>query len=740
MLAPIDAGSTAVPAAHNLDFEQGREGEMPLGWSAPGAAVGGFIAATTREAPRSGQSCLEIRRDTGGSRPLCYVRQVLDAAPYRGHRVRLSGWLRFAPSDSEDIPSSARIWMTVMGKHPMYEDLGAHPVRSSKWTLATLVCEVASDADSLAFGAMLDGYGRTWADDLQIIPLGPNGEGNEPPRSLGERGTQNLVAFGRLLGYVRHFHPSDEAAATDWNEFAIAGVDEVEDARTPVELMNRLERLFRPIAPTLRLGTKALPPVRLSAPGAGGIPTQIVGWRHRGWPDTYSQIYSERRVSAPAGAPGDSLLPVGSEVNTALGGGVWCAMPMTLYVGVNGTVPRAAGTAPAIRRVDGWIPSGNDRATRLADVILFWNAMQHFFPYFDVTDTDWPSQLPIALRAAATDSSIEAFERTLRRLSEPLHDGHVFVQSPYFRYETLSWPFAWSFVEDRLVVVHADSMLAKGVHGGDEVVAIQGRPVSKCVLDAEALESGATPQRIRIRTARALLSSSDTDTLTLELRTPTGSMRQARVTRHQMVSLTPMRPDSVQEVAPGVMYLDMNRITDADFLAAIPKINQGKGVIFDLRGYPYRVWTTVLAHLTDSTLTSAKFGVPVILQPDHRDMNFAWTDWSVAPEGPRIKARAAFLMDGNAISASETLLGIVEHYRLADLVGESSAGTTGNVTFVRLPGRYSITFTGMKVLKQDGSRHHGIGILPTVPVSPTIVGLAAGRDEQLERAIEVVRR
>jgi C-terminal processing protease CtpA/Prc len=46
----------------------------------------------------------------------------------------------------------------------------------------------------------------------------------------------------------------------------------------------------------------------------------------------------------------------------------------------------------------------------------------------------------------------------------------------------------------------------------------------------------------------------------------------------------------------------------------------------------------------------------------------------------------------------------------------------------------------MRVLKHDGSRHQGIGILPTVPVSPTIEGITAGRDEQLEKAIEVVSR
>ena len=44
----------------------------------------------------------------------------------------------------------------------------------------------------------------------------------------------------------------------------------------------------------------------------------------------------------------------------------------------------------------------------------------------------------------------------------------------------------------------------------------------------------------------------------------------------------------------------------------------------------------------------------------------------------------------------------------------------------------------MRVLNHDGSRLHGVGVLPTVPALRTIRGIAAGRDEVLEKAIGVV--
>jgi C-terminal processing protease CtpA/Prc len=84
-------------------------------------------------------------------------------------------------------------------------------------------------------------------------------------------------------------------------------------------------------------------------------------------------------------------------------------------------------------------------------------------------------------------------------------------------------------------------------------------------------------------------------------------------------------------------------------------------------------------------------------------------------------------------------MGIVENYRLGDIVGEPTAGTNGNVNPFRLPGGYSVSWTGMKVLKHDRSQHHGIGILPTVPAPRTRKEVAAGRDETLDRAVEILK-
>jgi C-terminal processing protease CtpA/Prc len=84
-------------------------------------------------------------------------------------------------------------------------------------------------------------------------------------------------------------------------------------------------------------------------------------------------------------------------------------------------------------------------------------------------------------------------------------------------------------------------------------------------------------------------------------------------------------------------------------------------------------------------------------------------------------------------------MGIVEYYKLADMVGTTTAGCNGNANYIDLPGGFQVMWTGMKVLKHDGSQHHLIGIKPTYPVEKTIEAVKEGRDEYLEKAIEVIK-
>ena len=167
---------------------------------------------------------------------------------------------------------------------------------------------------------------------------------------------------------------------------------------------------------------------------------------------------------------------------------------------------------------------------------------------------------------------------------------------------------------------------------------------------------------------------------------------------------------------------------------------KAKGVVFDLRGYPNNNHE-VISHLLTSKDTNNWMHIPQIVYPD-RERIAGWTNygWHMEPKEPKIAGKTVFLTDGTAISYAESFMGYIEGYKLAEIVGQPTAGTNGNVNPFDLPGGYSFSWTGMKVVKHDGSQHHLIGIQPTVPLQRTLKAVREGRDEYIEKALQVIQR
>jgi len=558
-------------------------------------------------------------------------------------------------------------------------------------------------------------------------------------RPLTEQGMRNAIAFTRLFGYVRYFHPSDQVATADWDSLAIEGMRRIEPCEGPEQLAKGLEAFFHLIAPTVQVFPTGTQPAMLAGlvPPVGAVGLKLMSWRHYGVGLMgLSGLYSSERVYVDA----SGTTTIGSDpdqiFSADLGAGLSARVPLKLFADATGTLPAAAGGLTFAGHEG---TSGNDRSARLAAVALAWNVFQHFYPYFDVVETDWPHALVAALTTAATDADERAFVDTLRRLVTALHDGHGRVAHSRLIDRSHALPLAWAVVEDKLVITHVIGQAAEaGFKPGDSVVEVDGESIEKILARMPTLISSATPQYVRHILARELRSGPDGSVVRLRVQSQDGKQREAALRRIAGGAGDEPRPTTVAELEPGISYVDLDRATDDDFKAALPQLAQAKTIIFDFRGYPKGF--NFLDYLSDQTMQCAFWQVPITTKPDRLGAaEYHTSRWDVSPKAPRLKGHLIFLIDGRAISAAETAMGIIEAYRLADIVGEPTAGTNGNVNPFTVPGGYVLTWTGMRVLKHDGSRHHGVGILPTHPVSRTIKGITERRDEFLEKALELAR-
>jgi uncharacterized protein (TIGR03437 family) len=369
-------------------------------------------------------------------------------------------------------------------------------------------------------------------------------------------------------------------------------------------------------------------------------------------------------------------------------------------------------------------------------VIVAWNVAQHFWPYFDVMQNDWPGALAAALKSAATDSGADNYLKTLKRLWAALQDGHGFVSGPTYPAKV---PVVWDWVENQLVVTAVLAADAQGVSKGDRVLQIDGVPAEDVLAQQQALISGATPQHILSRAliAASLCSIANQMQLTLEPYAKPGSSRTVQFACSS--SFYWAEPAlSTQELEPGIEYLNLVTLTADAWAAVLPSLASAKGIVFDMRGG--LLDSNYLQYLSLANVIGPQMWVPTPSRPDQPALTFQQlASWNMPPLQPYLPARRVFLTCGANISFAETVMDMVEANRLAEIVGGPTAGSDGNINYVYLPGGYSLGFTGMKMLKNDGSQFHGVGIHPTIPASRTRAGVAAGVDEVLARAVAVVK-
>jgi C-terminal processing protease CtpA/Prc len=564
------------------------------------------------------------------------------------------------------------------------------------------------------------------------------------PKADEDQLLSNLIAFSRLYGYIRYFHPSDQAAAENinWTRIAMNGIMTVRDASNSTELAQRLQSYFQPIAPTLQIfeANGEIPPLPADLqPPFWVLDLQVIMWEHQGvagdWPkereDGPYQSYRKLGSALWGKIPADFHDPR-QPYYADLGGGVAAHIPMALFVDSQGTIPHLQAPAPENAL------SIDEETGYLSGVIIAWNVLQHFYPYFDVIDTNWEQVLATSLKAALDAQNVTDYEAILQAMLAELQDGHAQLSVNATDYYP---PFTLDWIENRLVVVYVTGEASEQLQRGDVITSIDGRSAIEYFQDTMNQFSG-TEQWRRLSALRHITSGNRGSTIQIEIEKANGERKELSLKRNEnYLNYVKTNLESIAELEPGIFYVDLTRIDYETFQEALPELTTATGIIFDMRGYPGKLSAQImLGHLIVEPVATQQLLLPIRIWPDQQQVEFIDHSWTITPETPYLTARKVFLINEEAISYAETLLSIVEYYHLSDwLVGEPTAGTNGDINVTNLPSNYSFTWTGLKVLRHDGTMFHGIGVQPTVPVSQSWQGVVDGRDDQLETALELLR-
>lgn len=520
---------------------------------------------------------------------------------------------------------------------------------------------------------------------------------------------QQLAELGNLYGQLRYFYPS-RITENKWQLWLANEVYQILNPNQP-DSMPPLKRLET-------LGIKAIPAHQATSP-----PVHKKMWQHTGC-GVCLPLYWEKKIV-------QLLYSIFGPYKSRI---VKAAQPYSIPAAYKGHTYMFAHCSPQQKTAVSCPPSA--QLNSICGAIISANAIKYFYAYPDYIIQPFDTLLYQSLSDALDDSTSYDTYLTLSRLATGINDGHARIAGKGFKY----WyrpnaPVA--YVGSGLLLVKDIVTPGYTIPRGSQLVSVDGVNAMEMFNRYVNLTSSPS-QRYKYKIAAFRVLDGTQGSVCRLVFKPAGADTLAvTLSRDSMFYDTPYDDGPGYYLKDSILIVDL-QLTNESTVLKIMRKDGYRGIIFDLR-HSSNVSPLFLTHLSS---TPIRFLTTTLNKVNYTG-SYAATDTSFMvfnPRKPYIKVPVAFLCTADQISADETYLAAVKQNKLGIIVGDTTAGTNGNVVNVALPDGYTLMFTGMRVLNSDGSCFHGTGVVPDVWVPRTVAGFTANRDEILEQAMAEIKR
>lgn len=388
-----------------------------------------------------------------------------------------------------------------------------------------------------------------------------------------------------------------------------------------------------------------------------------------------------------------------------------------------------------------------DSGLNLLTLFRLWNVIEYYAPNRSLTLHPWEEVLTSYIPRMGVETDPVRFSRLYFRLIRELNDGHAYapIEMLFGQRMLPVWPLQ---AEGRLFVGYSgDSLLERG----DEVVAIDGEPISERLelLREYASRSNEASLRQALR-YYGLCTRRDTAEV---VRRRAGVCDTLRVATVPYGSVSPLYDPAQLEQPPfrlladSVGYIYAGTFSREHLAQVVQTLPRTRALIIDLRTYPLKVDGALIALIGQSLRTESV----VAWQTLHQTLAlpglfFRQEQWLFEDFGEvaarctePYKGRVILLVDEMTQSNPEFQAMAFQSCPQTLTIGSPTSGANGSIVWIPLPGQMT-SFSGIGALYPDGTQPQTVGVRLDVEVLPTAEGLQAGRDEVLERALELARQ
>ncbi len=383
---------------------------------------------------------------------------------------------------------------------------------------------------------------------------------------------------------------------------------------------------------------------------------------------------------------------------------------------------------------------------RLLSLARYWNIIEYFYPYKYVIGQNWNEVLSEMIPIFQYTIDTISYHMAMRVLITMINDSHAGLTTKYTnKYFGYKWaPFTFKIIEGKAIVkdFYNDSLcLLNDIEKGDVFLEVNNESIPN-IIKRKSRFIGASNEPTKLRNFNYAIFNGSTDSVSVKF-DRNGVIHQKMLFRYFFSDFEYYKKklpkiDPYKILDGNIGYVNMGVLKQKELRRMMNKLSTTKAIIFDVRNYPKGTMYKISKYLNKEKKPFAKFTEP--------DLSYPGVIRNTPPyycggaNKSYYKGKVILLFDESTQSHAEFTLMALQTAPNVISIGSQTAGADGNVSKIFLPGNIQTYMTGLGVYYPDGRETQRIGIIPDIEVKPTIEGIRAGRDEVLDKAIEVINK
>jgi hypothetical protein len=394
------------------------------------------------------------------------------------------------------------------------------------------------------------------------------------------------------------------------------------------------------------------------------------------------------------------------------------------------------------------VPAEDD-GFRILALFRYWNIIEYFFPYKHLFKENWSDLLKEFLPQFASNRSALDYRLTCWRLINRVHDTHasIYRDSILNNWTGMKGPALDFKIIGKKVIArdYLDDSLAKfeTVKSGDEIITVNGKAIAEIRKTFDPYICASNPSAADRNFLWRFLFFSNDDSLLITYKSK-GQIKKGIMHlyyRPPFRNGDTWRMPMYQLLTDDVGYINIGKIKEDSLAVIFKAFKNTKGMIIDIRNYPNEFMPYAMGrYLKPSYTPFVRFTGPDFNNPGaFKYIGFIKNGADSNDSIKTYKGLVIILVNEQTQSSAEYTAMALRTAPRVIVMGSQTAGADGDISYVPFPGGFYSPFSGLGIFYPDGRETQGIGIVPDIFVYPTQQGIAAGKDEVLEKARIYIR-